>query len=155
MTQQQEFDLPQFQPPPPLPPFGSPPGAHVRFMSFEFVMFLAFRLILMFFKWFRFSILHRSVIHGRASSTARRDVAAAIPTSQTTISLYMFSYILWIVPSLVLLNCVCVAKYYLLLYMMICSWGGVIFRIFFNMLIVRRPTIAKGRTWWLSFIGRS
>jgi hypothetical protein len=77
---------------------------------------------------------------------ARREVVAVIPTSHTTISLHMFSDILWIVPSLVLLNCICVAIYYILLSVMICAYGGVIFR-FFKMFLVFRPTIADGRYW--------
>jgi hypothetical protein len=102
------------------------------------------------FKWFRFSILRRPIIHDWMSSTTRREVATTTPTSQTTISIDMVSDALWIVPSLVLLNCVCVAIYYLLLSVMICAWGGVIFR-FFNIyiyvcvLIFRRLTIANGR----------
>jgi hypothetical protein len=55
------------------------------------------------------------------SSTTRREVATTTPTSQTTISIDMVSDALWIVPSLVLLNCVCVAIYYLLLSVMICT----------------------------------
>jgi hypothetical protein len=67
--------------PPPLPHFGSPLGALVRFLSL--VSFSSF--ILMFFTRCRFFIHCHPVTHIRTSSTARREVVAPTPTTQTTV----------------------------------------------------------------------
>jgi hypothetical protein len=67
---------------PTTPHFGSPLGAPVRFLSL--VSFSSF--ILMFFTRCKFGIHRRSVTHSRMSSTARQEVLASTPTTQTTVT---------------------------------------------------------------------
>jgi hypothetical protein len=118
------LQMPQFQPPPPLPHFGSPLGAQVRFISFEF--FRSF--ILMFFNRCRFSIHHRSVNHSRTSSMTHWEVVAATPTNQMMMALLdcLLCCKSWLVVVL------CCENFYVLQYyccsvysMKIYVWGGV------------------------------
>jgi hypothetical protein len=117
----------------------------LRYISYH-LNFLghSFRFILMFFNWCRVSICHRSVNHSRASSTTRREVVAATPTTQTkTVLLDWFRQkINFVIGCCVLLLVgitvifVCYVKNYV--------WSDVVFSFLKKIFNFCRPTIADG-----------
>jgi hypothetical protein len=135
--------MPQFHPPPPLPHFRSSLGAQVHFISFDFLGH-SFRFILMFFNRYRFSILHRPVNHSRTSSTARQEVVAATPTTQTM--MVLLDWLLCCKHCDWLLCCkLCETTLddsaIFVCYVKICAGGSVVFR-FKKIFNFCRPTIA-------------
>jgi hypothetical protein len=126
----------------------------LRYISYH-LNFLghSFRFILMFFNWCRVSIRHRSVNHSRTSSTTRREVVAATPTTQTkTVLLDWFRQKINFVIGCCVVNFVIGCCVLLLVgitvifvcYVKNCVWSDVVFNFFKKIFNFCRPTIADG-----------